>query len=294
MYRDLLNAICCPVCRSAFRLEEQTVVDDEVIEGILTCGEGHRYAIRGGVVDFCSKEQNLFNQWSEAYKKTDYETVDKEVEALKSETEKTRQKMVLDSFASELSEMDKGYIVDIASGRGMLLTRLARSIKHSVSLIATDLSFEVLMYDRLKVKKIDPNVRVDYLACDATAMPLKSEAVDAVVSFYGIANMYGIAEGIKESSRILKPNGRLLNSFVLIREDSKGYKNLEKVYAENHLADAEKGCLEEEIRNHHRNCFSDVSCNFICEGTYEERENKLDLLPYPGEWFAEVIFNCKK
>lgn len=40
MYRDLLNAICCPVCRSAFRLEEQTVVDDEVIEGILTCGEG--------------------------------------------------------------------------------------------------------------------------------------------------------------------------------------------------------------------------------------------------------------
>lgn len=295
MYQDILNVMCCPVCRSGFRLESLELEGDDVTEGSLTCGEGHRYAIRRGVVDFCSKEQTMGNQWSETYKETDYETLDQEIESTKSESEKRQQESVLDAVVSEFSDMEQGLVVDIASGRGMLLTKLARTFKAPVHVLAVDLSFEVLKYDRLKVRKINPDLHVTYLACDATALPLKSGVLDAAVSFFGIANMAGIVDqGLQETARVLKPGGKLINTFVLIKEHSKGYDVLSQVCAENQMTGAEKVYLQEESTRLHGAYFSAADCRIVCEGIKEPMENPVDLLPYPGEWFGYALFKCQK
>lgn len=294
MYRDILKMMRCPACSSVLEMEEIRVEDDEIIEGTLVCKEGHRYAIHHGVIDFCSTEQSDVNQWSDFYKKTDYEALDKEIEGMKSRQERQNQQRILDTLAAELSG-ETGYIVDIASGRGMLLSRLAAGLKDSVHLIATDLSFEVLMYDRIKLKKINPRLRVSFIACDAANMPLREGSADAAVSFYGIMNMVGLTEkGIEEASRIVKDGGRFLNSTIFIEKYSRGYEALRESCLESGAAGGENAYLKEYAQQLHGKYFSKADCDVIYEGVYQEAENKLDLLPCPGEWFAEAVFKCRK
>lgn len=294
MYKEILDIMRCPICRTEFTLEEHEIEEGEVIEGTLTCNEGHRYKIHKGIVNLGSEEQSISNQWSEAYKEVDYEELDKKIESMKSHEEKEQQQMVIDRFISELSKVQNGYIVDIASGRGMLLTKLVDHIGNSNNIIATDLSFEVLMYDRIKIKKSNPNIHVNYIACDATSMPLKQGVADITVSYFGIANMFGkVEEGIKEASRITKTNGNFLASYVLIKEASKGYELLKEVCEKNDMIGAETTYIEKNIKELHSKYFQEVSDIVVFQGIREEKENKLDLIPYPGEWFANVIYKGK-
>ncbi len=295
MYKELLPIIRCPKCNSAFQLEALSKEEEEIVEGFLLCKEGHKYAIHRGVVDFCSSEQGLANQWSESYKETDYETYDKQIEEMKTDIEKQQQQIMIDRFLAELSGMKCGTVVDIASGRGMLLTKLAAHLNNPVNLIATDLSFEVLMYDRLKLKKINPSLRANYIACDATALPFVKECADVTVSFYGIANMLGIVErGISESARITKPGGRLLNASMLVKEGSEGIALVKQICLEHTIPGAEEVYLQDTATKLHTRHFDSVHCEIICEAAKDENENKTDLLPYPNEWYAQVIFHCTK
>ena len=295
MYKDILGVLRCPICKNSFQLNEQQTENEEVIEGTLLCNNAHRYAIRRGVIDFCSQEQEGMNQWSELIKDDDYEKLDEKVEAEKPEKEREQQRLHLASIVEEAGKLESGYIVDIASGRGMLLTKLVEVVKKSVNLLATDLSFEILMYDRIKLKKINPKARVSFIACDATAMPLEGGFADMAVSFFGVANMLGIVEkGVQEASRITKENGRFLNAFLVIKENSKGFDAVKKICDENEMTGAERTYLDEVMRELHGKHFSEVLTHVIVEDIRENVENKLDLLPYQGEWFAYVTYEGRK
>ena len=295
MYKDILGILRCPICKNCFQLSEQKTEEEEVVEGTLVCGNAHRYAIRRGVIDFCSQEQEGMNQWSELIHNDDYEELDRKVEAEKPEKEREQQQMHLASIAEEAAKLESGYIVDIASGRGMLLTKLVETVKESVHLIATDLSFEILMYDRIKLKKINPKARVSFIACDATAMPLEGGFADMVVSFFGVANMLGIVEkGVQEASRITKPDGRFLNGFLVIKEDSQGFELVKKICKENNMAGAERTYLDKVMKELHKKYFSEVVTHEVVADVRENIENKMDLLPYQGEWFAYVTYEGRK
>lgn len=295
MYKDILSALRCPICKKSFQLNEQLTENEEVIEGTLVCVNAHRYAIRRGVIDFCSQEQEGMNQWSELIKDNDYEELDEMVEAEKPEKERGQQQLHLASIAGEAAKLESGYIVDIASGRGMLLTKLVETMKESVHLIATDLSFEILRYDRIKLKKINPRARVSFIACDATAMPLEGSFADMVVSFFGVANMLGIVKkGVQEASRITKTDGRFLNGFLVIKEDSKGFDAVKKICEENNMAGAERTYLDEVMKELHNKYFQEVFTHEVVADVRENIENKMDLLPYQGEWFAYVTYEGRK
>jgi len=295
MYKDILGALRCPVCKKSFQLHEQQTESDEVIEGAIVCSNNHRYAVHKGVIDFCSQEQEGMNQWSELIEDNDYEKLDQIVEAEKPAKEREQQQLHLNSIVEVAEQMEKGYIVDVASGRGMLLTKLAETVKETVHLIATDLSFDILMYDRIKLKKINPKARVSFIACDATAMPFVSGFADMVVSFFGVANMLGIVDkGVQEAARITKKNGRFLNGFLVIREDSKGFELVKKICKENKMSGAERTYLDEVMKELHKKNFSEVVTHEVVADVRENIENKLDLLPYQGEWFAYVTYEGKK
>lgn len=295
MYKEILKIMRCPICHSPLQLDERTVVDEEIIEGQLSCTCGHTYAIHEGVIDFCSKEQSDSNAWSEYYKETDYESLDALIEATKTQKEKEEQQKLLDSMLEEVREVESGYVLDIASGRGMLLTKLVQVVKESVSVIATDLSFEVLKYDRMKVKKIRPDLHVNYIACDATNLPLLSDSINMSVSFFGNANMYGAVEaGIQEAARTLRPNAMFLNSFVVIEESSKGYSILKDYCTQNEMCGIENNYLQASVKQFHDLHFINVEDRMICEGIAEAKEEQIDLLPYPGDWYAYMIYACSK
>lgn len=293
MYKAIVDHLCCPKCRSNLNLRVEIENEDEVLDGALVCENGHTFCITQGVADFNSEEQGFANQWESMSEEQSFEDLDRDMDT-KNPTEITqRREMVLDAIVSEISNRDCKIVLDIASGRGLLLTELIKNSSDDVHIISIDLSAFVLKYDHQKFKRIVPNKKISYLACDATNLPLKDGVVDAVTTYCGFSNMLGCAaEALQEAHRVMKPGGVLVDSFVVIEKDSKGYETLHRVCAEQHITGAEDFFLHDRLAKNHGVLFSDVKCNVVFEGVGVD--NGMDLLPYGGEWYAEQIFVSEK
>jgi SAM-dependent methyltransferase len=289
MYKEILNLLECPKCNGELSLTVKKEDNSEIVEGKLSCKGGHDWAISDGVINFGSMEQELANNWTEAYEQYNEEGMDKKIlegnpQNLIALNEKAK-KFVIDN----LNDKENEFILDIATGRGALFKEVVRNLKNEAQIICTDLSFVVLKYDRLKAKKINPQIKANYIACDATNLPLKDNTIDSAISFFGIANMLNLsAAGIKEAKRVLKPGQSLFDSYVIIKEDSDGFEKLKEFCKENNFVGAEDFTLEAGIENAYVNAgFNKI--NFVTIGESIGEKSELDLLPFEGEWFAIVV-----
>lgn len=293
MYKAVLNLLCCPQCRKNLVLRSDMAVGDDVMEGLLTCESGHSFRIHKGVADFNSVEQGFANQWETLSEEQGFEELDRDVDEKNPAEVIQRRELVLGSIVDAVSNRDCKVLLDIASGRGLMLTKLAKHLSDDVHIISIDLSAFVLKYDYQKFKRIAPNQKISYLACDATNLPLKDCAVDAATTYCGFSNMVGCADrALQDAHRVIKPGGVLVDSYVVIEKESQGYEILHKVCAEQKITGAEAFFLHDGVAKHHENLFAVVECKEVFEGIGVG--NDMDLLPYDGEWYAEQVFISTK
>ena len=293
MYREIINYLCCPVCRNNLHLRADSEIDGDVITGLLTCEVGHSYRIHKGVADFNSDEQGFANQWEELGDGEHFDEFDSQVDARNPAQVIERRKLVLDSITGAVSVHKPKILLDIASGRGLILTELVKALDFDTHILSIDLSKFVLQYDHRKFKQMAPDAKISFLACDATNLPLKDFAVDAATTYCGFSNMVGCAgEALGEAHRVLKPAGILLDSYVVIEKESKGYELLHQVCAQQQLSGAEAFFIHENVVKHHEALFSGVDCKRVFEGLGVG--NDMDLLPYDGEWYAEEVLISTK
>lgn len=57
MRRDLMDILVCPVGKDPLTLTVSEESDDEVLEGTLTCADGHSYSIEGGIPNLLPPER---------------------------------------------------------------------------------------------------------------------------------------------------------------------------------------------------------------------------------------------
>jgi ubiquinone/menaquinone biosynthesis C-methylase UbiE/uncharacterized protein YbaR (Trm112 family) len=294
MYKEILNLLKCPKCNGELSLTIEKEENSEIIEGKLSCKDGHDGAIREGVINFGSVEQKFANNWAEAYEQRDAEEMDKKISEGNPQNliilgDKAK-KFIIDGINNKENE----FILDIATGRGALFTEVVKQLKIEAQIICTDLSFVVLKHDRLKAKKMNPAIKVNYIACDATNLPFMDNTIDAAVSFCGIQNMLDLAtDGIKEAKRVLKVGHPLLDSYVIIKEDSEGFKMLKEFCNENKVIGAEEFAIKTGIEK----AFIEANfdrINMVTIGESIGEKSDLDLLPFEGEWFAVVVAECIK
>lgn len=293
MYKAVANYLCCPNCRRSFTLKVDAEIGDEVLEGALVCENGHTFRITQSVADFNSEEQGFVNQWESMGEEQRFEELDQKMDNDIPDVILERREKVLDTIVGAVSGHKGKIVLDIASGRGLLLTELAAKLEDDVHIISIDLSSFVLKYDYQKLKRIAPNKKISYLACDATNLPLKDCVVDAATTYCGFSNMPGCADAaMQEAHRVLKSGGVLVDSFVIIDRGSKGFELLNQVCSEQNITGAEDVYLHENVVTNHGKRFSAVECNTVFQGIGVE--NSMDLLPYPGEWYADQVFISKK
>lgn len=293
MYKAIVELLCCPKCRENLNLQIDKEKDGDVLDGALTCKNGHTYRICNGVVDFNSTEQEFANQWESMSEEQNFEELDREMDSKNPTEIIQRREMVLSTIVNAVSEHNCNIVLDIASGRGLMLTELANVFPDDVHIISIDLSKFILKYDYQKFKCIAPNKKISYLACDATNLPLKDSVIDAATTYCGFSNMIGCAgEALQDAHRVIKPGGILVDSYVVIKERSQGYEILHKVCAERNIAGAEDFFLHDGLTKHHESLFSTVKYNTVFEGIGVG--NGMDLLPYDGEWYAEQVFVSEK
>lgn len=288
MYANILPILCCPQCGAGFRLMESRMEQDEIVEGKIVCENGHAFSIREGILDFQSQEQDSFNTWTEYIDKDGYDAFDQKLDAKKSDSQRKLEKDFLDGIVEEAAKLKSGFLLDVASGRGVLLRELLKNADENVDIISTDLSFHILRYDRIRFRQINPHVKVNYIACDATNLPFRERCIDMACTYVGFMNMADLMEkGIRDAARVLKDNAPLINSSVYMDENAEGAKRAAKFLAENHMEGGEKTYIRNELLAIHKAYFSTVREKIIYEGIAEGVEG--DLIPCPGEWFANVV-----
>lgn len=296
MYKNIVNLLRCPHCKGKLELESTKVDEEEVLEGKLSCDKGHDWIIRNGIIDFNSKEQEEFNNWSESYEKMDYEELDRRITEKTPDNEIDLREKTIKYIIDSIKENKPNTILDIATGRGMLLTKLVEKIDSNIDIICVDLSFEVLKYDRIKAKNINPDMKVNYIACDATNLPFMDSSIDMAVSLSGIANMMElIQQGITEARRVLKENKYLLNTNIIIKNVNKVYEIVKAIKEKNgvDINIKDSHLTYKDVENGHEKVnFSNVKIINIGESIGEK--NELDLIPIEGEWFASVVAKCRK
>lgn len=288
MYTNIMSVLRCPHCGTRFDLVESQTENEEVVEGKIICKKGHVFSVHEGILDFNSQEQESLNSWNAYYQEESYDDFDRELDAHDTETQRKNKRDFLAGIVEEAKKLASGYLLDVASGRGLLLRELLKKMDASVSVISADLSFHVLKYDRIKLKEIYPNVKVNYIACDATRLPIENDSVDMVCTFAGFANMMDLMEdGIKDAARVLKPGAPLIDSTVYMDENAEGAQRVIRFLKENDMAGAEKMFIRREQLAIHRKYFKTVHEKIVYEGIAENVE--VDLIPCTGEWFANAV-----
>ena len=168
MYRDFVNVLKCPLCGNDFEL----VVDKddiEILEGKIVCSEGHEFNIVEGVLNFNSKEQEGFNNWSEMEKEFGFDEMNKRIKESTPINERKATDKANEYILNRLTSNNYKKVIDIASGRGMLARFIAKKTNNNLELVCTDLSLAVLIYDtpfctdRLEVNVIRKEVLINGL-----------------------------------------------------------------------------------------------------------------------------------
>ncbi|WDV47411.1 class I SAM-dependent methyltransferase [Clostridiaceae bacterium M8S5] len=290
MYKSFLNMIVCPKCKKQLKLEIIKEENDEVIEGRLICEDEHIWIIKDGVVNLESEEQTFMNNWKDYYKDIDYEEFDRKVDAMKPEMAKYANQLTKEKILELIKSKEAKNIIDIATGRGMLLTYLAENFTSDMNLVCVDLSHEVLKYDRLKVNKINPSLKVNYVACDATNLPFKNEAFDLSTSFFGIMNMGDmVSQGIDEGVRVAKDG--LINLAVIIKDDNPKIDEVNKYLKDSNYDFDVRGACESNCLKVHQ---GEGKFGVTVEKTYENIAVKNEnVIPIEGEWFAYQLYQVK-
>lgn len=292
MYKDILENLTCPKCGKQLFLDSYIESENEIVDGKLMCADSHTWIIKDGVIIFESQEQDTANNWSEYYRNTDYEELDKKIRVNTPENELIGHEAAKNEVLSIIKKTNVKSVLDIATGRGMLLNYLAQHLDDDINLVCIDLSCQVLKYDRVKVKKINPRLKVNYIACDASKLPFKDNTFDISVSFFGIQNMGKIiGKGIAEGVRVSK-NG-LLDIGIIIKDDNPQIQNLNDQLKESGYDFSIDSCTETNFYKLHKiNDNYKVNVSNIFESIGKKSE--LDLVPIEGEWFGIAVSRIEK
>lgn len=287
MYKNILEVMVCPECQGKLKLESKKQINGEVIKGTLTCTNNHEWKIEEGVINFESEEQEKANNWSESYKEMNYDELDRKVKEKTPQIELDAQEKAKEKIINLINKYQAKKVLDIATGRGMLLTKLVKNFGNNIDLVCIDLSFEVLKYDRIKSMRINPDARINYIACDATKLPFLRDTFDLSVSFFGIQNMADLAsEGIQEGVRVSKKG--LINAGIVIKDDNPKIEVVNKLLAQHGYDFKVDSFTESHFHQLHKVDENyKVEVNNIFEGIGEKNEN--DLIPIEDEWFAIAI-----
>jgi SAM-dependent methyltransferase len=109
-------------------------------------------------------------------------------------------------LADCLADLCAGDLLEIAAGTGIVSRVLARVLPDTVSIIATDISQEMLDFAAAQ-----PGLaRISWRHADALALPFEAARFDAVLCQFGVMFFPDRVAGYREARRVLKPAGRFV------------------------------------------------------------------------------------
>lgn len=124
------------------------------------------------------------------------------------------------NFMIEVLSNSSDPIIDLASGKGILVEQMARKLPRKI--VATDFSPLVLVGNRHRFEYFDWLDQVSFLAFDARRTPFKDGAVTTLTTYQGLSNIREPGHLLQELRRIV--SGSFLAITFFFQENGKEHK----------------------------------------------------------------------
>ena len=100
--------------------------------------------------------------------------------------------------------------LDVAAGSGDLAIGLARRVGRSGRVVVTDINSKMLAVGRDRLLDAGHAGNVDYVLCDAEALPFATSSFHCATIGFGLRNVTDKERALASLFQVLKPGGRLL------------------------------------------------------------------------------------
>lgn len=285
MKQSLSSKLVCPVCRKPLRFEG-TIADERLTNGVLQCTSRHVYQVKDEIpVLKDSKTSEKEFVWTIEFpdlKK--YDRVRRKYAAYLSEDLKKADEELKDEIVK--TALDHDFVLDMASGMGTLLLKLASQTSKKIDVMGIDVDEKPLRGAKLKLKEQESYNKVSLCVMDGKHLAIKQEEVPCVTSFFGFDNIPEAKVAFREVHRILVPNGRLVFATMGLEEGSKSMVEAEKlgvgsIATDNRLTQTleEAGFKIDKREKRYAG---------------EWLRNPMDLLPFEGDWFSHSLVLAHK
>lgn len=108
---------------------------------------------------------------------------------------------------AEIAKVQPKNILDVATGTGDLA--IAASKLNPDKIIGIDIAAQMLDVGRQKLKEKGLDELITMQVGDSEALPFADNSFDAITCAYGVRNFEHLEAGLKEMSRVLRPDGKL-------------------------------------------------------------------------------------
>ncbi len=109
-----------------------------------------------------------------------------------------------------MPEQPGQWVADLATGTADVPLELARRPEGVSGVVGLDLSERMLAVGREKLKKKKPGLEIALVRGDAAQTGLRAGWFSTVIIAFGLRNMPDVAAVLRETVRLLNPDGRLL------------------------------------------------------------------------------------
>ena len=127
-----------------------------------------------------------------------YEEIQKQYEFYLSEEQRKADKLLINELARIVSK--ETLVLDVASGMGRLLLVLSKRLRKKASLLGTDVDDTPLRGAKLKLEERKSYNNVSLCVMDGKHLALKPQKIPCVTSYFGLDNISGTKEALREVS----------------------------------------------------------------------------------------------
>jgi ubiquinone/menaquinone biosynthesis C-methylase UbiE len=264
---------------------------NRLVNGHLKCRKGHMYQVKEeiGLVKDAKLSADEFEWKVDVADESKYDEIQRQYTSYLRDDQKAALKTLMEKLIRHITASCEEYdniVLDIASGMGRLILQLAEKNPRHMLIIGTDVDEKPLRGAMSKAKKANVYNKISLIVTDAKHLAFKNKSFSTISSHFGFDNIPETVLALKESFRVLIPNGKAIFSSIWYREGSRSMKVAEK-YGVGQIASEKR--LKQTLKK----------AGFMLDWIEEVYSgvwpyNPMDLLPIEGEEYSHVIVQARK
>lgn len=177
---NFIDKMACYKCRGHYTLDASSLINNEIIEGKLTCSCGH-LLIEDGIIynprDKAIREDVLsFSEYVEHTDTEHFQTIYSVMDWMDHQT--------------DYKSFDDKVLLDFGSGFGIFIRSIYNELPENATIICVDYNKKKLEQLKELLSYQEHKKRIVFICCDFKEMPLKDKAVDVLFDIAGRSNYF--------------------------------------------------------------------------------------------------------